>query len=59
MSRHEYFRRVLCNQLASWVENGELPNSDGLLKETIENICYYNAERYFNFPQSKLTGDAQ
>ncbi|WP_338166960.1 glucuronate isomerase [Vibrio sp. 10N] len=59
MSRHEYFRRVLCNQLALWVENGELPNSDALLKETIENICYYNAERYFNFPQSKLTRDAQ
>lgn len=59
MSRHEYFRRVLCNQLAKWVENGELPNDDSLLKHTIENICYYNAQRYFNFPQSHLKGNAQ
>ncbi len=49
MSRHEYFRRVLCNQLAIWVNNGELPNDEALLKQTIENICYYNALNYFNF----------
>lgn len=50
ISRHEYFRRVLCNQLAVWVNNGELPNDDLLLKQTIENICYNNAKEYFNFP---------
>ncbi|MGR5091688.1 glucuronate isomerase [Vibrio maritimus] len=59
MSRHEYFRRVLCNLLASWVESGELPNDESLLKQTIQNICYYNALRYFNFPQHEVTGDAQ
>ncbi|CAH0528810.1 glucuronate isomerase [Vibrio hippocampi] len=58
MSRHEYFRRVLCNLLANWVESGELPNDENLLKQTIENICYYNAQRYFNFPQHDLTRDA-
>lgn len=48
-SRHEYFRRVLCNLLAKWVEEGEIPNDEPLLKQTIENICYYNAKRYFRF----------
>ncbi|MBD1388291.1 glucuronate isomerase [Neiella sp. HB171785] len=47
--RHEYFRRVLCNLLATWVEAGEIPNDQDLLKQTIENICYYNAKRYFRF----------
>ncbi|GAL13200.1 uronate isomerase [Vibrio astriarenae] len=50
-SRHEYFRRVLCNLLAKWVEEGEIPHDEALLKQTIENICYKNAERYFNFNQ--------
>lgn len=59
MSRHEYFRRVLCNQLALWVDNGELPLDEALLKHTIENICYRNAQNYFNFPQSNFTGNAQ
>ena len=48
--RHEYFRRVLCNLLGRDVENGELPDDDSLLGPLIENICYGNAERYFNFP---------
>ncbi|MDR9828861.1 glucuronate isomerase [Vibrio sp. FNV 38] len=51
-SRHEYFRRVLCNLLAQWVIEGEVPNDEVLLKNTIENICYKNAERYFQFNQS-------
>ncbi len=59
MSRHEYFRRVLCNQLALWVENGELPHDETLLKQTVENICYYNALHYFNFEQSSPREDAQ
>lgn len=48
-SRHEYFRRVLCNLLARWVEEEQIPNDASLLKQTIENICYKNAQRYFNF----------
>lgn len=47
--RHEYFRRVLCNLIGSWVENGEFPNDDELLKPIIEGICYKNAEEYFGF----------
>ncbi|MGR5002079.1 glucuronate isomerase [Vibrio celticus] len=58
MSRHEYFRRVLCNQIAAWVENGEIPHDHDLLQQTIENICYYNARNYFNFPSSQNLGVA-
>lgn len=48
-SRHEYFRRVLCNMIARDVEKGELPADMELLGETVQNICYYNAKDYFQF----------
>jgi glucuronate isomerase len=47
--RHEYFRRILCNLLGSDVENGEIPNDMELLGDMVENICYFNAKKYFNF----------
>jgi glucuronate isomerase len=47
--RHEYFRRILCNMIGEWVENGELPNDMELLGSTVQNISYRNAEQYFNF----------
>ncbi|GEM01016.1 glucuronate isomerase [Halolactibacillus halophilus] len=47
-SRHEYFRRILCNLVGEWIEAGEVPNDDTLVQPLIENICYYNAKRYFN-----------
>jgi len=48
-SRHEYFRRIVCNLLGNDVENGELPNDMDLLGKTVQNICYYNAKNYFQF----------
>ncbi len=45
--RHEYFRRILCNIIGSWVANGEAPNDVKLLGNMVENICYRNAEQYF------------
>ena len=47
-ARHEYFRRILCNLLGSWVENGEFPNDLVLLEKLVEDICYHNAKHYFN-----------
>lgn len=47
--RHEYFRRILCNLIGSWVENGEYPEDYELLGEMIERISYYNAKHYFKF----------
>lgn len=49
LSRHGYFRRVLCNLLAQWAQSGDIPNDQALLKNTIENICYHNAKNYFKF----------
>jgi glucuronate isomerase len=48
-TRHEYFRRTLCNLLGEDVENGEIPADMELLGSMVENICYNNAKEYFNF----------
>ena len=48
-TRHEYFRRILCNLIGGWVEKGEYPNDEKTLKELVEGICYYNAKEYFGF----------
>ncbi len=47
--RHEYFRRILCELIGGWVENGEYPNDDAALETIIKDICYHNAVRYFGF----------
>ena len=47
-ARHEYFRRILCELIGLWVENGEYPDDGKALRTIIEGICYKNAERYFN-----------
>ena len=47
-ARHEYFRRILCELLGSWVENGEYPNDEKALRTIVEGICFKNAERYFD-----------
>ena len=45
--RHEYFRRILCNLIGSWVEDGEYPADMPYLNTLIRNICYTNAKQYF------------
>ncbi|SDC00674.1 glucuronate isomerase [Terribacillus halophilus] len=52
--RHEYFRRLVCDLVGSWVEQGEAPNDEALLAQIVENICYHNAKNYFNFPVHSL-----
>ncbi|OMF38648.1 glucuronate isomerase [Paenibacillus sp. FSL H8-0548] len=48
-TRHEYFRRLLCNLLGEWVENGEAPQDMELLGDMVQNISYRNAKAYFGF----------
>jgi glucuronate isomerase len=48
-TRHEYFRRILCNVIGEWVENGEFPNDVEVLGKIVADISYNNAEKYFNF----------
>ncbi|MDE6064401.1 MAG: glucuronate isomerase, partial [Lachnospiraceae bacterium] len=49
-TRHEYFRRILCNMIGTWVENGEFPADMDILSEIVTDISYNNAKRYFKFP---------
>jgi len=45
-TRHEYFRRILCNLLGEWVENGEVPNDIELLGKIVQDISFNNAKEY-------------
>ena len=47
--RHEYFRRILCNLVGEWVENGEYPADIEALANIIMDICYNNTKNFFNF----------
>ena len=47
-ARHDYFRRIMCNLIGNWVENGEYPNNEAALKRIVEGISFNNAKRYFN-----------
>ncbi|MCK5176050.1 MAG: glucuronate isomerase, partial [Planctomycetes bacterium] len=46
-SRHEYFRRILCNLLGEEVEKGYWPKDMNLLGQMVEDICFNNAKKYF------------
>ena len=48
-TRHDYFRRILCNLIGEWVENGEFPADYDTLEEIIKGICYNNSVNYFGF----------
>ena len=48
-TRHDYFRRILCNLIGSWVEKGLYPNDEKMLEKIIRGISYENAKNYFNF----------
>jgi glucuronate isomerase len=48
-SRHDFFRRILCNLFGQEMEIGLLPNDEVWIGEIIKDICYYNAKNYFNF----------
>lgn len=48
-SRHDYFRRVLCNLIGQDVATGRLPNDLESLGGLVEGICYRNARTYFGF----------
>ena len=48
-SRHDYFRRILCNLIGNDVENGELPNDLNWLGKMLANISYHNSKNYFDW----------
>ncbi|MNC53333.1 Uronate isomerase [compost metagenome] len=48
-TRHEYFRRVLCELLGELAGRGEAPDDQALLGQLVEDIAYNNAAGYFGF----------
>jgi len=46
-TRHDYFRRIFCNLIGNWVENGEYPDDEEALKKIVEGVSYNNAINYF------------
>ena len=48
-ARHDYFRRILCEMVGRWVENGEYPNDKRLINRIVSGISYQNAKEYFRF----------
>ncbi|WPO81365.1 glucuronate isomerase [Chryseobacterium sp. JJR-5R] len=48
-SRHEYFRRLLCNMFGSEMERGLIPDDEKWVGRTIQDICYHNTKNYFGF----------
>ena len=47
--RHEYFRRIMCNLIGKWVDEGEYPEDYKALEKIVTGIAYYNAKNYFKF----------
>ena len=47
--RHHYFRRILCNLIGRWVEDGDYPRDMDILEKLVKGICYENAKNYFDF----------
>ncbi len=50
MTRHELFRRILCDVLGRDVEAGLLPDDRELLDGLVRDLCVANAVTYFGFP---------
>ena len=46
-SRHEYFRRILCNKLGGLAASGAYPNDIEILGKMVQDICYNNAVQFF------------
>ncbi len=46
-TRHEYFRRILCNMFGTLIEEGEYPDNVGFVGQIVKDICYNNAINYF------------
>jgi len=53
-TRHDYFRRILCDLIGSWVETGQYPDDHDTLCSLVRDISYNNAVGYFGFPLEKV-----
>ncbi len=46
-TRHEYFRRIVCNMIGTWADEGEIPCDYELLGKIVSDISYFNTKNYF------------
>lgn len=46
-TRHEYFRRILCQLIGGWMEAGEVPRDYEFVGQMVQDISFYNAKNYF------------
>ena len=49
--RHEYFRRIVAQTIAEWVDKGEFPHDEEKLCQIVQGIGYYNAVEYFGLDE--------
>ena len=57
-SRHDYFRRILCNVLGEDVRQGLVPDDRDMLGRLVTAVCFTNARDYFGFPLGSAAGKA-
>ena len=48
-TRHEYFRRILCEMVGKWVEGGQYPYDEKQLTKLVADISYNNTNEFFRF----------
>ena len=48
-TRHEYFRRILCELIGEWVESGQYPDDRKQLTKLVEDICIHNTNELIGF----------
>ncbi len=48
-TRHEYFRRILCELIGEWVESGQYPNDEKQLKKLVADLSFNNTNNFFRF----------
>ncbi|TWT06546.1 glucuronate isomerase [Planococcus sp. CPCC 101016] len=46
-TRHDYFRRILCQLIGNWIEEGEIPADYEFVGQMVSDISYNNAKNYF------------
>jgi glucuronate isomerase len=50
-TRHDYYRRILCDLVGKWVAEGKLPIEEKYLADLIVNLAYYNSKNWLNYNQ--------
>jgi glucuronate isomerase len=58
-SRHEYFRRLVCNLLGNDVERGLLPDDRQLLGRLVQDVSFFNARNYLGLELGRLGREPQ